>query len=128
MTDMRLTDIKWMDGGLAARLESEGVTVQAMAASSPAEFLKRHPYVGTINAWLLTSEAKYLVNVAGAGMWESERVAQERLIQELEGLDAAQYRERPEISVWPPPPREPQQYSARIKRIRLSQGLPVEGE
>jgi hypothetical protein len=129
MTDMILTDIKWMDADLAARLQAEGVTVRSMAAASPSEFLRAHPYVGTINAWLLTSEAKYLVNVAGAGLWESERAKDAKIMRELEALEARQYkrRQRPQISIWPPPPRPPQQYSARIKRIRLSQGLPIDG-
>jgi len=119
---MKLTDIKWMDKDLAERLESEGVTVEAVASASPAEFLRLYPYVGTINAWLLTSEAKYLINLDRAGLWEPDREKQERLVRELEALEVAQYRKRPEMQ-WPPPPRPPQQYSVRVRRIRASQGL-----
>lgn len=125
MIEMKLTDIKWMDKDLAARLESEGVTVRSMASTSSAEFLKRHPYVGTINAWLLPSEAQYLVNVEGAGLWEPEREKQGKLIRVLEGLEARQYQRRPQTT---PRPRPDDQFSARVRRIRLSQGLSLEAD
>jgi len=125
MIDLKLTDIQWMDPGLAERLESEGVTVGSMAAASPDEFLRTHPYVGTINAWLLTSEAAYLMNAVSAGEYEPARIEQERVIQSLERMATVQYQKKPEMQ-WPPPPRPPQQYSVRIKRIRQAQGLPVD--
>ena len=123
---MQLTDVKWMDTALAGRLASEGVTVESLAAMQPSDLLAAHPYVGTINAWLLTSEAAYLVNIVKAGGYEPERVKQERIMESLESMVAAQYRKRPEMQ-WPPPPRPPKQYSARIKRIRLAAGLPIDG-
>ena len=124
-TDMQLTDVKWMDPALAERLTSEGVTVEALAAMEPADLLKAHPYVGTINAWLLTSEAAYLINAVRAGTLEPERVKHERIMESLEEMSTAQYRQKPEMQ-WPPPPRPPKQYSVRIRRMRQAAGLPVD--
>lgn len=122
MIELQLADIKWMDHDLAARLGADGVTVENMASASPDEFLKAHPYVGPINAWLLTSEAAHLVNTVRAGVYEPERVKEEKLEQELAELEAEQYEKRPQMQ-WPPPPPPPPQYSARVRRIRKSLGL-----
>jgi hypothetical protein len=124
MMDARLTDVKWMDPALAHKLDEADVTVAALASMSPQEFLKEHPYAGTINAWLLTSEAAWLLNMMQAGLWSpSERIITDSeamaILLEIEEEQRRARYGRPEIPNWPPAVSldAPAEKSVRVRRI-----------
>lgn len=133
MTKLKLSDIRWIQDDLAAGLEAAGVTVEMLAAMDANELLQKYPFVGTINAWLLTSEAAFLLDQVNEGLWDPN--AQAELAETLDELAILEEQERalqirPQM-VWPPPegtePPPPTQ-SVRIARIQRLQEVEEESQ
>jgi hypothetical protein len=119
MTDVRLTDIKWIDPGVAQALDRAGVTVETLAAMTANELLGKFPFVGTINAWLLTDEARYVMGQVEAGLWSpQEKLDLEMTLKELEEIERqeALARIRPPMK-WPPD--TPAQVQTSGKSVRV---------
>jgi signal transduction histidine kinase len=133
MSELKLSDIRWIGDELAMALTERGLTVQVLATMTGDELLAKYPFVGTINAWLLTSEAAYLIEQVEAGLWDAE--AKDDLETTLEELAALEIREakariRPEM-VWPPPEGTeppPVTQSARVRRIQVQREKAEESE
>lgn len=121
--EIQLTDIKWIESGIAKALSDAGVTVQKLAEMDADKLLRLHPFVGTINAWLLTSEAAYIMEQVNAGLWDPD--ARDKLDGELADVAALEIlleaeRIRPFMD-WPPQPRPETGKSVRVKRIEAQQ-------
>lgn len=122
---IKLTDIKWINTGIAAALERAGVTVQMLAEMDGDELLNRFPFVGTINAWLLTEEARYIMEQAEAGLWDPQaKLDLEMTLEELDAIEreATMARIRP-LMEWPPAvtPQADTGKSVRVRRIEAQQ-------
>lgn len=117
---IQLTDLRWMDRTLAIALVEAGVTVQTLAGMTGDELLAKYPFVGTINAWLLTSEAEYIMGQVTDGLWDpGEQADLEMGLEDLEALEREMeaVRIRP-LMKWPPTPRPVITRSVRVERIR----------
>lgn len=118
---IQLTDIKWIDPTIAKALSDAGVTVQILAGMNGDELLAQYPFVGTINAWLLTSEAEYIMEQVETGLWDPGKQADlEMNLEDLAVLEqeAAAIRIHPRME-WPPRPRPVTGQSVRVKRIQV---------
>lgn len=134
MTDaLKLTNIRWIDDDIAVALEEHGFTVEIIAGMTAESLLEACPFVGTINSWLLVSEANYLMQQVAGGLWDDgaaddlqATILQLHILEEQERLT----RIRP-LMVWPPPQGvepPPPQKSARVLRIERQQAIEDEAQ
>lgn len=128
MTEVRLTNVKWIDPGIAAALEQAGVTVQDLAKMDGDDLLAQYPFVGTINAWLLVEEARHVMEQIEAGLWDPAAKLDLEFtlseIEEQERLDTLT-RIRP-LMDWPPTPVPLEQLTGKSVRIQRIEQMNLE--